>query len=120
VGLPNIPAVLYGDILFQQYPCPITQLPIRNPVRDPTCGQLFERRAIVAWLQQHPHSPLTRQPLTVAELVEAPEVELQIRNRLQQYQDGLLGFIRNHEAAPVEPAPAPAEHAAAPVAQVRH
>ena len=91
---PNIPEPLHGDQVFRQYVCPITQQPIRDPVRDPTNGMtLYQRRAIEVWLQHNPVSPITRRPLQIADLQPAPTVRNQINSRLRQYQDELRHFL---------------------------
>ena len=97
IHYPNIPLPLHGDQVFRQYICPITQAPIRDPVRDPTNGMtLYERTAIVAWLQQdrdNPQSPMTRLPLQVEQLQEVPLVRNIINSRLLEYQERLTHFI---------------------------
>ncbi|MCB1136078.1 MAG: U-box domain-containing protein [Chlamydiia bacterium] len=48
--------------------CPITGAPMEDPVIDPE-GYSYERSAIEAWLQQNPHSPVTRSSLKIKQLV---------------------------------------------------
>jgi hypothetical protein len=98
----NIPEPLHGDQVFQQYVCPITQQPIRDPVRDPTNGRtVYERHAIVTWLQHNPVSPMTRMALRAEDLQEMPLVRNIINHRLQEYQERLQRFFEEHAADPV-------------------
>ncbi|KAI3649024.1 hypothetical protein MP228_006878 [Amoeboaphelidium protococcarum] len=48
--------------------CPITQMPMKDPVIDPD-GNSYEKTAILEWLQIHGESPITRRPLTAAQLL---------------------------------------------------
>ena len=48
--------------------CPITKQAMTDPVMDPD-GNSYEKSAIMAWLTQHGTSPITRKPLTAAQLV---------------------------------------------------
>jgi hypothetical protein len=48
--------------------CPITGEPMRDPVVDRE-GNTYERAAIVDWLRRNPTSPITRNPLSVHDLV---------------------------------------------------
>lgn len=50
-----------------EYLCPITNDVMRDPVIDSE-GHTYERTAIVQWLQTNPRSPITRKPMTVADL----------------------------------------------------
>jgi hypothetical protein len=55
--------------------CPITQLPMNDPVVDPD-GNTYEREAIIEWLTSHSAtSPVTRAPLALGDL--APNRALQ-------------------------------------------
>ena len=47
--------------------CPITHLPIVDPVVDPD-GHSYEREAILGWLKNHATSPITRSRLTADQL----------------------------------------------------
>jgi superfamily II DNA or RNA helicase len=53
--------------------CPITMDVPRDPVRDRIDGTVYDRHAIIAWLSRHHTSPMTRRPMTVADL-ERPQV----------------------------------------------
>jgi len=62
---------LEHDETYPQLVCPITNCLIWDPVLDPTDGKtVYERNAIVQWLQQNPTALQTRQPLTSNELLE--------------------------------------------------
>ena len=82
----TIPDEYEEDEVFSQYICPITQVPIRYPRRDPQTGHIYEAHAIIGWLELNPTSPLTRSPLTPAELEEVPEIQAQIETRLRELQ----------------------------------
>jgi len=53
---------------FSSLNCPITHCPMRDPVKAPD-GHTYERSAIVRALETSGMSPLTRQPMSVDELV---------------------------------------------------
>lgn len=53
--------------LPEYFRCPISRDCMRDPVID-TDGHSYERRNIVYWLAWHETSPLTRRPMTKAEL----------------------------------------------------
>ena len=50
-----------------EFLCPITLTLMSDPVMG-SDGQTYERAAITQWLGTNPHSPLTRQPMTVQSL----------------------------------------------------
>ena len=94
VNLGIIPAPLHEDIVFRRYVCPITLLPIRHPVGDPNGHTLYERGAILQWLQLHHFSPITHLPLTPAMLIPKPGLQALIDNRLRFHQDRLWEYIQ--------------------------
>ena len=47
--------------------CPITQMPMNNPVTG-SDGQTYEREAIETWLRQHNTSPHDRSPMSISSL----------------------------------------------------
>lgn len=101
-ALPRIPQVLHQDTLFQQFVCPITLEPIRDPVKDPTNGiTLYERGAILNWLQINQVSPITKQPLSPHQLLPALAAKMLIDNRLEHHRQGLLYFLQQHVNDPI-------------------
>lgn len=73
------------DLLSNEsFCCPITNEVMRDPVIDPE-GNTYERSAIEGWLKQHASSPITRNPLTISQLIpnrvlkDAIEAELTSR-----------------------------------------
>lgn len=60
--------------------CPITLDVPRDPVRDRIDGTIYDRPAIVAWLSRHGTSPMTRRPMTMADL-ERPQAVQPIAKR---------------------------------------
>ena len=105
----EIPDVLENDDIFSRYTCPITSRPIRDPVGDPTTRNaggmtLYERPAIVTWLQTHNScSPSTNRPLNVASLVEQPFVKALIEDRLRYYSTELRRHAENQFHVAPEP-----------------
>jgi hypothetical protein len=51
--------------------CPITLRPFRKPVMGAD-GYTYERSVIVAWVERHGTSPMTRQPMRVDQLIPEP------------------------------------------------
>ncbi len=97
----EIPIPLYEDVVFRRFICPISNCPIRNPVYDPNGRTLYERGAIQQWIAVRPISPVTRLPLTVAQLVEAPAVRALIDDRLQFHQDRMVQVLQQGLELPV-------------------
>jgi Mg-chelatase subunit ChlD len=68
---------------MEQYPkeflCPISQELMKDPVIGPD-SQTYDRANIVEWLTLHHRSPLSRQPMEVAQLI--PNIAL--RNAIEQ------------------------------------
>lgn len=89
----TIPEGLEDDEVFSQYICPITRLPIRHPVFDPTTatatspGTMYERSAIEEWVNRHHTSPESRRHLERVELIPAREAQTIIDNRLRQIRE---------------------------------
>jgi hypothetical protein len=84
-ALPRIPEALANDAVLRQNICPITYHPIRYIVADPTTNgiTLYERSAIVHWIAGRGTSPMTQLPLTEAQLLERPNLQAAIDNRLR-------------------------------------
>lgn len=57
--------------------CPITMLPIKDPVQTPD-GNLYERDAILRWIEQNPTDPLNNQLLSKHNLLACPELKAQL------------------------------------------
>jgi hypothetical protein len=51
----------------EEYLCPINLTLMNDPVIG-SDGRSYERAAITQWLHSNPHSPITRQPMTVSSL----------------------------------------------------
>ena len=100
-----IPAPLHGDAVFSKFICPISQLPIRDPVRDPTtvgnAKVLYEREVILRWLQINPTSPYTMEPLEPDELIECPALKLVIDDRLDHHSRELIRYFQNRQDDPI-------------------
>ncbi|KNC87724.1 hypothetical protein SARC_00158 [Sphaeroforma arctica JP610] len=65
--------------------CPITHAIMADPVVDPE-GNCYDRAAIEQWLESHGVSPITRTPMTIANLV--PNRNIGINSKL--YQDAIV------------------------------
>ena len=75
--MPSTTATLPREVPHA-YICGITQEVMVDPVVDPD-GNSYERAAIEAWLAQKAESPITRQPLSAAQL--APNRALKVNTR---------------------------------------
>lgn len=51
----------------EEYLCPINLTLMNDPVIG-SDGRSYERAAITQWLHSNPHSPITRQPMTIGSL----------------------------------------------------
>jgi len=78
-----IPVELHKDPELSKFVCPISQCPIKDPVRGRHIAHIFERSWIVAWLTNHKTNPYDRSELTIDTLVEMPELRKQIEARLK-------------------------------------
>lgn len=101
----TIPVPLHEDAVFSRFVCAITLLPIRDPVRDPTAPPhvkvLYERDAILRWLQINNSSPYTRQELAPDQLIECPALKLVIDDRLEHHSQGFRQYLQNGLNSPV-------------------
>jgi hypothetical protein len=89
------------------YYCPITFEFMNDPVIDPE-GHTFERKAIQTWIRAHQNSPLTRTPLTEAQLYDNQALR-QVLNEEAEQSDALIHpLIRKwKEEATFKQAPCP-------------
>ena len=102
MALESIPPPLQNDAVFQRYICPITQLPIRHPVRDPNGITLYERRAIEAYLGEGVRpSPITRRNMSRHDLQDASGIQAIIDARLHQHQEQFVQFVQERARAPI-------------------
>lgn len=69
----TIPDIISEYPTFQENICPIGGVPIRDPVKDPYDGKMYERKYIVRALANDPRSPCTREPLYAEDLIECAE-----------------------------------------------
>ena len=76
------------QLIPDQYQCPITQEPIKEPVpvmmnsnRD---IRYYERDSLLRWLHQNPSNPLSREPLYYKD-VEKIEVDREHQHKIQQW-----------------------------------
>jgi U-box domain len=65
-----------------EFICPITLSPMHRPLVTRT-GLNFERTAILHWLQTSPSCPLTRQPLSLKDLIPNPALEAKLQTWLE-------------------------------------
>lgn len=101
--LSYIPKNLYEDdpdSIFLRYVCPITHMPIRHPVKDPTvignhCA-CYEKKAIYDWLRRNPRSVLTNLPLTISQLLPMPAAQNLIDAKLRACQEKWNLILTTH------------------------
>ena len=82
-----------------EFLCPITLTLMRDPVIGPD-GHSYERTAITQWLQTNPHSPLTRQPMTVQML----QSNYSLKTAIERYT---RGDVATRPTPRAKPAPKP-------------
>lgn len=66
---------------LRDYICPISQTIIRQPVQ--LAGDhihYFDRQAILSWLVENPTNPLTNQPATIDQIIDADDMRQEITN----------------------------------------
>ncbi len=101
-----IPSLLHDDCVLKQNSCPITYQPLRDPVKEPGTNALYERNAILKWLngQGNPTSPLTRQRLVPNMLEECPKVRAEIDERLKIHSKSIKKIIeiQNQLGEPID------------------
>jgi hypothetical protein len=82
-----------------EFTCLLTHGVMQDPVMDPE-GNTYERCAIEQWLQVKPESPVTRAPMTAAQLVP----NRALRSLIEAY---LSSSVPGAASEPAKPAPAP-------------
>ena len=91
----TVPAELYNDPVLSRNTCPITGLPIRDPVRVKAHPEhIFERAFIYQWIEQSHNNPLTREPLELSDLEDCKDIKLLIDNRLAAIEQRLLQTLQ--------------------------
>ena len=87
--------LLSSDALATHVNCPITQMPVLKGVRTPN-GQLYEKSALVKWVNQHGTDPITREKITIDQLVTDEEASLEnaksTRNFLIKIKDDAINL----------------------------
>ena len=66
--------------------CPLSALIFLNPVQLP-CGTTVERQVIDTWINAHGFSPFTRQPLTLADLIDNQNIKTEVGQFFDAYKD---------------------------------
>jgi len=99
LALRKIPEPLHADALLKRYICPVTQKPIRYPVTDPNGNAIYEREAILRWLETHGTSPVTFRPLHARDLVLKSDLKQMIDSRLRFHGERLQNYIGQNEDA---------------------
>ena len=64
----------------QEFYCPITGDVMNEPMKD-KYGHVYEKSAIIEWLDSHENSPLNRQPLTLGDL----RPDTQLKRRIDEF-----------------------------------
>lgn len=81
--LPFIPEKYHHDAFFLLNVDPILLQPIRDPVRDPATGMIYERLAIQYWIACEGRSPIvSTHRLTTSDLIEVPDLKNRITAKL--------------------------------------
>ena len=87
----------------EEYLCPITLVIMTDPVIG-SDGRSYERAAITQWLRSNPHSPLTREPMTLSSL----KTNYALKSAIERYQkESRTGAPKGQK--PVVKKPKPAE-----------
>lgn len=98
----GIPLKLEDDIVFKHFECGIDQGPTCDLVLDPTDKKTFyHRKSIHNWLGRNQISPKTRDPLTLAKLVEMPNVNRLITERQEFYKTTKLPIAQALQTLPL-------------------
>lgn len=98
LALPTIPTPLEDDIVFSRYVCSITHEPVRDPVGDPNGHALYERAAIMEWLNRgNNRSPVTQQAMTSRDLIEKPILRRLIDRRLKYHEQRLWDYMQSRQ-----------------------
>ena len=87
---------LFNDAIIQTITCPITCCAMKDPVQG-NDGNTYERSAIVAALQIKQESPITRQPMTLADL----KVNVPLRFLCDKYHEMARNVSVPHVAEPL-------------------
>ena len=87
---------LFNDAIIQTITCPITCCAMKDPVQG-NDGNTYERSAIVAALQIKQESPITRQPMTLADL----KVNVPLRFLCDKYHEMVRNVSVSHVADPL-------------------
>ena len=88
--------LLNNDAIIQTITCPITCCAMKDPVQG-NDGNTYERSAIVAALQIKQESPITRQPMTLADL----KVNVPLRFLCDKYHEMARNVSVPHVAQPL-------------------
>lgn len=94
-----VPDEIQEDAFFQENTDPISCEPLFDPVADRNNPKhIYERASIVTWLQTHQTSPMTRQPMTVHDLVAVPELKDAINKKIEELMPPNPELQASHDA----------------------
>ncbi|KJE88567.1 hypothetical protein CAOG_00206 [Capsaspora owczarzaki ATCC 30864] len=96
--------------VLEAFNCPITQEVMSDPVSTPY-GHCFERDAIERWLQTHKTCPMTKKPLTQAQLFPNYTVKAAIESALASSTSSSLPCSSSASASGAERVPRVADDA---------
>ncbi len=65
----------FSEDVLQSLTCSITGMIMKDPVQG-NDGNTYERRAIVEWLNRNQTSPITREPMTINNLLSLYIIKL--------------------------------------------
>jgi U-box domain len=101
--LPSCNACTNEVDIPHEFICPITQEIMKNPLMS-RYGQTYERDAILTWLSKHNNlCPLTRQLLTVSDLIRHRALQARIEN--WKRLNGTIAFSQGAESDEDEESP---------------
>lgn len=88
------------DPPIEQFICPITRAPMRQPAVAVPSGNSYEKEALKMWVSKHGTEPLTREPLDVEHIIPNRALHRQIadwaktvRQRKQRARGGVLTWL---------------------------
>ena len=86
----NIPEEFHEDYFLSLYTCPLTEKPIRYPVREAHSLIVYESQALINWVTEYSTSPSTGKPLALSHIRRFFDAEQMINTRLRHFQNLII------------------------------